>query len=77
MFRAFFLAIGVYAVILGGECLLIDKAVLHPRENASAAEHLAPALREIHPAEWAPWSLLSAGSVVVLYSFTVPAKLRG
>ena len=29
------------------------------------------AQREIEPAEWAPWSLLSAGAVVILYSLTL------
>jgi hypothetical protein len=76
MLRAFFLAIGIYAFLLGAECMLIDKAVLHPTREASVAA-VAPAFREIRPAEWAPWSLLSAGAVVILYSFTIPAKMRG
>ena len=79
MLRAFFLAMGIYAFILGLECLVLDKAVLQPSREASAsamAQQVAPALREIAPAEWAPWSLLSAGAVVTLYSFTIPAKLR-
>jgi hypothetical protein len=79
MFRAFFLALGIYAFILGLECLVIDKAVLQPsRESAASAlaQQAAPAYREVTPAEWAPWSLLSAGAVVTLYSFTIPAKLR-
>jgi hypothetical protein len=80
MLRALFLAIGIYAFLLGVECMVIDKAVLHPSRDASAAAlaaQVAPTFREIHPAEWAPWSLLSAGAVVILYSFTIPAKMRG
>ncbi len=79
MLRSFFLALGIYAFILGLECLLIDKAVLQPSRDATAAalaQQMAPAYREIAPADWAPWSLLSAGAVVVLYSFTLPAKMR-
>ena len=34
MFRAFFLAIGLYAFMLGLECLVLDKAVLHPTQRA-------------------------------------------
>lgn len=75
MFRAFFLALGMTAFILGLECLAIDKAVLHARSE-SAAEQIAVSYREVSPPEWAPWSLLSAGAVVMLYSFTLPAKLR-
>jgi hypothetical protein len=75
MFRAFFLALGVTAFILGLECLVLDKAVLHARQG-SAAEQIAVSYREVAPPDWAPWSLLSAGAVVMLYSFTLPAKLR-
>ena len=79
MLRSFFLAIGSYCFILGLECLVIEKAVLHPnRESAASAvaQHVVPSYRELTPAEWAPWSLLSGGAVVILYSFTVPAKMR-
>lgn len=75
MVRAFFLAIGLYTFILGLECLVINKAVLHPRGD-SAVEQVARSYREITPADWAPWSLLSGGAVVILYSFTLPAKMR-
>jgi hypothetical protein len=75
MFRAFFLAVGIYAFILGLECLVLDKAVLKAKPE-SAMEQLAVRQREIAPAEWAPWSLLSGGAVIMLYSFTLPAKMR-
>lgn len=80
MMRSFFLALGIYSFILGLECLVLEKAVLHPSREATAAavaQQMAPAYREITPAEWAPWSLLSGGAVVILYSFTLPAKMRG
>jgi hypothetical protein len=79
MMRAFFLALGIYAFLLGLECLVLEKAVLQPSRQATAAalaQQVAPSYREITPAEWAPWSLLSAGAVVILYSFTLPAKMR-
>ena len=75
MLRAFFLAVGISAFVLGLECLVIEKAVLIPNRDGALAQ-MAPAYREITPAEWAPWSLLSGGAVVMLYSFTIPAKLR-
>ena len=73
MLRAFFLALGLSAFILGLEALVIDKAVLIPTRDAVAGA----AQRGVTPAEWAPWSLLSGGAVVMLYSFTIPAKMRG
>ncbi len=83
MWRAMFIAIGVTACILGVECMLIDKAVLVDRGDAAAAAPqingvAAPAAkRELVPPEWAPWSLISAGAVVMLYSFTLPKKFSG
>jgi hypothetical protein len=75
MLRAFFLAMGIFAFVLGLECLVIEKAVLNPSREGALAQ-MTPAYREVVPAEWAPWSLLSAGAVVMLYSFTIPAKMR-
>ena len=78
MLRAFFLAIGIFAFVLGLECLVIEKAVLKPSPQGASGgvAQMAPAYREIVPPEWAPWSLLSGGAVVMLYSFTIPAKMR-
>ena len=79
MLRAFFLAIGMSAFILGLECLVIDKAVLQPSRDNSAsavAQQIAPTVREVSPPEWAPWSLMSAGAVTMLYSFTVPNRVK-
>ncbi len=73
MWRAFFLAAGIYCCILGAECLAIDRAILVTKaeDHNVEAEH-----REILPPAWAPWSLISAGAVVVLYSFTIPRRAK-
>lgn len=81
MWRALFLALGVYLCILGGECLVVDRFILatdqpSPPPGGPAtlfgAPPVAPAVRrELVPAEWAPWSLLSAGTVVILYAITI------
>jgi hypothetical protein len=79
MIRSFFLAIGIFALILGAESLVIDKVVLAPNQEATMqgfTERMATGQREVVPPEWAPWSLLSAGAVVILYSFTLPQKLK-
>ena len=70
MVRALFLALGLSCCILGAEFLAIETAVLHQalREGGS---------RSISPPEWAPWSLLSGGIVVLLYSFTIPRRAQG
>jgi hypothetical protein len=73
MWRSFFLALGITAVSLGVEALAVDKAVLNVANRPNAAGKAATQ-RVISPPEWAPWSLMSAGTVVMLYSFTIPAR---
>ena len=82
MWRAFFMAIGITLCVLGGECLLIDKAVLaRPAVasvgNAEPGGPPAAGQREISPPDWAPWSLVSGGVVVILYSITIPRRVAG
>ena len=82
MWRALFLAIGITICILGAECLAVERFEL--AGDAPPSEEPAPATlfgspppplagpsREIVPPEWAPWSLLSAGAVIILYSLTI------
>ena len=79
MIRSFFLSVGLFALILGGECLVLDRAILAASKESTIegfAERMATTQREIAPPEWAPWSLLSVGAVVILYSFTLPQKLK-
>ncbi len=81
MWRAFFLAIGISIAILGVECLIIDQAQLMPESNRESATSLytpdlTPA-RVIRPPEWVPWTFMSAGTVIILYSFTIPKRVAG
>jgi hypothetical protein len=71
MWRSFFLAVGAYVCLLGLEALAINKAVLKPQTRGGQV--VAPA-RDVTPPEWAPWSLLAGGSIVVLYSLTLMRK---
>jgi hypothetical protein len=72
MFRSLFLALGVYSCLLGVEALAIDQAVLKKPEGQPTAQQ-----RVVAPPDWAPWSLLGAGAVVVIYSFTIPKRMNG
>lgn len=74
MFRSLFLALGAYTCLLGVEALAVEKAVL---KRPPEAQNAFAEQTEIVPPEWAPWSLMGAGSVVVLYSFTIPKRVGG
>jgi len=83
MWRSFFLAIGISMLILGGECLVIEKAVMARKPDPAAeAGPIArtfqatpfappPKQRVIRPPDWAAWTLLSAGAVVIIYASTL------
>ena len=73
MWRAMFLALGVYSIILGAEALAVERAVLKRPADASSAYET----RVIAPPDWAPWSLMGGGAVVVLYSFSLPRRIGG
>lgn len=70
MWRSFFLALGAYCCLLGVEALAIEKAVVKTTPSQARS-----ATRDVIPPDWAPWSLLGTGAVVVLYSFTVPQRV--
>jgi hypothetical protein len=73
MWRAFFLAVGAYVMLLGVEALAIERAVLKPE---MVGEGKLVKTQELVPPDWAPWSLMGAGAVTVLYSFTIPPRLK-
>lgn len=73
MWRSFFLAVGLTLLVAGAECLVVDDFILASKGGASAER----STRDIKPPEWAPWSLLSAGAVTMLYSFTIPQRVKG
>jgi hypothetical protein len=81
MWRAFFLAIGVYMILFGLQCMTVDRVVLKFHDAPPAANGLGEAKagpqKQFVPAAWVPWSLMSSGAVVCLYSFTIPRRVAG
>ncbi len=78
MRRAFFFSICIFVFLLGAQCLAVDKFVLKsrlpPPQKTSWLAGEPPKVgphRELVPPDWAPWTLMSAGAVVCLYSYTV------
>lgn len=74
MWRALFIAAGLAMAILGAEFMLIDKAVLTMPNDKSEQSHMFAAppplftTREYVPPEWTPWTLISVGAIVVMYT---------
>ena len=85
MWRAVFLAVGIYLCILGVECLGVEKIVLKKRQAVPAAvddstlvpsKPATPPQINIVPPDYAPWSLMATGAVVMIYSFSIPSRLK-
>ncbi len=83
MWRAFFLAIGIYLMLVGVQCLGVETIRLKMRETPPAPSGMfdtAPkvgAQKTLVPPPWAPYSMLSCGAVMCLYSFTIPRRVAG
>lgn len=83
MWRSIFLALGIVLCILGAECLVMEKAVLasdKPLAQATSSLFLsgqAQVDHEIKPPDWAPWTLMSLGAVVILYSYSIQRNHNG
>jgi hypothetical protein len=83
MWRAMFLAVGFFLIVLGVQCLGVAQFTLKVREESTASTSLLDATpklgaqRVLTPPPWAPWSLMSTGAVVCLYSFTLPKRVSG
>ncbi|MEN6449430.1 MAG: hypothetical protein ABFC96_02980 [Thermoguttaceae bacterium] len=79
-----FLAIGFFVMLLGVECLGVERMTLKIHDDPPASggglfdssPTVGPAKQFVPPA-WAPWSLLSSGAVMCIYSFTIPKRVAG
>jgi hypothetical protein len=83
MWRAFFLGIGVFLIVLGAESLAVDTFHLRlhgdppPKTSPWDNEVKQAPQRTLTPPPWAPYSLMATGAVVCLYSFTIPRRVAG
>lgn len=78
MGRAFLMAMGISACIMGAECLAMDRFVLAGGDSSLPAASQPASFfgppqaelgsREYKPPEWMAWTLLSGGAIVILYS---------
>ena len=79
MIRSLFLALGIFCCVIGAQCLAIDEAVFRVRKAPEASQfsvgESAGEQIKFQPPDWAPWSLMSAGAVTILYAFALPKRL--
>jgi hypothetical protein len=74
------MALGIMAVIVGAESLLIDSASLYSSSETQPSSFMNPGMapsrgiRVWTPGEAFPWVLLAVGGVVILYAITLPKR---
>jgi len=67
MWKSMFLAAGIFAVLVGVELLFIESLVVVPLAGGAGQNVSAP--------EWAPWLLISVGTITILNLCTLPRGL--
>jgi hypothetical protein len=82
MMRACFFATGLFVALWGVTFMMVDKVTLNLKaESARPAGFrglfagVSPDRKQVFdPPDWAAWSLLSVGTVTMLYSVALPKK---
>lgn len=83
MWRAVFLGLGIFLMILGLQFLAVDKAILRSREEPPPTLGIfetSPALgpnRTLTVQPWMPFSFMALGAVICIYCFTLPKRING
>jgi len=74
------MAVGIMAIIVGVETLLIDSASMYAAAESTASDFIDPngvpaqRIKTWQPGEKFPWAMLAIGTVTVLYAVTLPKR---
>lgn len=81
MVRSTFFAVGLFIALCGGAFLVVDKLVLNTDDPTVQSGFrglfggASPARKKvIDPPDWAAFSLMSIGTVTMLYAVALPRK---
>ena len=81
MLKAICLGVGMFLLILGLLLHGIDSYTVRPSKSAQATGvwygPVQPEAKMIVPEPWKPWVYLGAGTILMLWTFTLPARMKG
>lgn len=85
MLRSVFFAGGLFVTLWGASFLLVDKMVLHAKDESPPEPGFrgffttlnAEQQKVFDPPDWAAFSLMSVGTVTMLYAVALPKKGGG
>ena len=77
MVRSFFLALGIFVVILGVESLAVDAVEWRGKSPMPKSTYGVNGSSEkvFNVPDWAPWSCMSGGAVTILYAIALPKRM--
>ncbi len=84
MFRSIFFSLGLFLGLTGGSFLLVDKFVMNLKDETPRSPGFRGLFTSVNaqrqkvfdPPDWAAFSLMSVGSVTMLYSVALPKKKK-
>ncbi|TWT83984.1 hypothetical protein CA13_54580 [Planctomycetes bacterium CA13] len=82
MWRSVFVALGIMAIIVGIEFLMIDSATLYEAATAKPISFLDPTgspaeeATVFRPKDWMPWAFIGGGIITIVYSKLLPARFH-
>lgn len=81
MIKFISIGVGIFLVILGTTLHGVDSYTVRPSATAQATGLFAgpfqPEAKTITPEPWKPWAYTGAGIILVLWTCTLPAKMKG
>jgi hypothetical protein len=81
MLKSVSLGIGIFLLVIGVSLHTIDSYTVRPSATAQAAGAwygpMQPTAKTITPEPWKPWAYTGAGIILVLWTCTLPARMKG
>jgi hypothetical protein len=82
MIRSIFLSVGLFVTLWGVSLLFVDKVVLNSKEEGGRDRDFRGLFTSVNadrqkvfdPPDWCAFSLMSVGSVTMLYAVALPRK---
>ena len=77
MLKSMCLGVGLFLLILGLSLHAIDSYTIKSKPVQTSAWATPEPAKVIAPEPWKPWVYLGAGTILMLWTFTLPARMKG
>ncbi len=80
MIKSISFGTGIFLLVVGLSLHTIDSYTVRPSGAVQATTWygaMPPTVTTITPEPWKPWGYAVAGTILILWTFTLPARLKG